>query len=758
MTSLRDVRAFVSSTKEDLQRERDAAFRAITRLELIPVVMEDFGAHSRPALDVCRSKVESCRYFVLILGLMYGSTYDDGVSYTEHEYRCAMASGAKVKVFMRSDNVAVPGSFVEKGEGAVKLEKFKEELRGKHTVQSFETPEQLSMLIKDTLSEELRKNVQAPGPVTVPAPSPVPAPNPTPAPVSRKAPGGWANLRDQIDRVLASAGVKAGQELDMAQVGQYLNSAGVRWKDLGYSKFKAMLEDFSTDKGGFLSFKPTMQNGVPYTLVIYRPDGDGKKRGGGGGKTGAVDPEGPAAKAAAIACDAALASSDYARPSRNLADEPGDFATEVFVPADARSRLAALLKDAGEREAPSILAVSWAVARDKGAIRVYESKTIFPVPLSENVAESGFIEVSLRRSTNYDPEKPWMKPWYVSFVSNFVLRVKRSEVPAPSFRPIDALCRFTGSARVPESMLDELAELALEEQWTWPGSSAGRKRITLESYLKATFTRLAWQDGLITCPKSDVSHKKPSYQEKFAGGAHVSISTDGTFAAFNTGLIGETFNDIYACLRREKGAEHFTWAGFCTSERSDLNRELIRKLPRFPFRAKYFSAIGELLYDPDRTLVVNVEHILVHNLDRLPTSFLRRELGGLPGFAELFDRAESDPAQRGALLARLRQTIKEDRTAHDALENGFSNAVKRARKLVAWDYKMAIPSYYPAKNELNFLLPLCFGSSLDADAAMVVELLESGNYEGQTALALPQAYADARCIARPASEWLRPPR
>lgn len=681
----RDMKVFVSSTSVDLQEQREAAFKAIQHLELIPVVMESFGAHTRPPLEVCRSKVAGCRYFVLIVGFMYGSTYEDGKSFTEHEYECAVESGAKIKVFMLSDNAEVRGAFIEKGAGAVRLEEFKERLRKKHTIQFFETPEQLGGLVKDALVKELIR---------------------------------FAQESELVEETAAAPAVPA---------------------------------------SGAHAPRPSRPARPPKTQVPAQAQ---------------VDWDGPLARAALAACDLVLSQRGQAKGAVGPGDAPESISRSVNVPQSMRTRLASLLRGMGEKDVPQLLETAWAAARKRGALRRDDEKPeklIFPVPLSADGGPVSCVEVTVMPSVrNGQEDKPWYKPWFVCFVSMDVLRAPASgaaataPVPAPApaparFRPIDALERFCGISRVPETVLGQLAGLALSERWSWLPAMEGRRSTILENYLRATFARHAWRDGLIVRRREGGVSARPEYVEGFSGGSHICISGDGTFAAFNTGLISDSLNDIYACLRRAEGATGFSWAGFCTVERSDLSRELIRKIPHLPLRARYFSRIGDLLYDPERTLVPNVEHILVANLERLPLTFLRRELGGMPGLAELFDRAERDEAQRGALLARLRQVLTTDRIARESLENGFGMAVKRAKKLVEWDYKYAVPSYYPAKDRLNFLLPLCLTDPLVADAALVVELLESGNYEGQTVLTPPQAYVDARCIARPISEWLRPP-
>lgn len=776
MLNLKDYRVFVSSTSMDLQEQREAAFRAITRLELIPVVMEGFGAHTHSPIEVCRSKVGECRYFVLIVGFMYGSTYEDGKSFTEHEYECAVEADAKIKVFMMSDDAVVRGAFIEKGAGAEKLEAFKRRLRTNHTVQYFETADQLGALIKDTLSEELRKrdhdeerhekgtrgrgehdrghgegNDEGRGGEWTSGGGDAP----------RRAIDSREQLGTSIERVLLAAGVKTGAELATAWVGKVLADADVRWNERGYPKLKAMLQDFDVENGGFFRFRDVIQNGGKQTLVTYVGRRAGRKASRPAPAPAKVDRDGPLGRAVSAACEAALRSPEYAEPAALPDDAPESVSASVNVPQNMRARLASLLRGLDEKDVPELVETAWALARERGAVRRDGERLLFPVPVSTDVASLGYVELTIMPSVKGELEaKEWYKPWFVCFVSMRVVAVGEASGVArtKAFRPIDALGRFSDFSRVAETLLDQLVELALDEQWSWFAPSVGRRRVILENYLRATFARLAWEDGLVRRGRAGAPAKGATFDEGFAGGAHVCLSSDGTFAAFNTGLISESFNDIFACLRRAGGFGVFSCVGFCTVERSDLSRELIRKIPRLPLRARYFTKIGELLYDPERTLVPNVEHILVGNLERLPVAFLRRELGGLPGLAELFDSAERDGSQRGVLLARLRQTITADRMALESLENGFRTAVERSKKLVEWDYKMAVPSYYPAKNRMNFLLPLCLSNPHTADAALVVELLESGNYEGQTILTLSQAYIDARCIARPASEWLRPPR
>ena len=55
---------------------------------------------------------------------------------------------------------------------------------------------------------------------------------------------------------------------------------------------------------------------------------------------------------------------------------------------------------------------------------------------------------------------------------------------------------------------------------------------------------------------------------------------------------------------------------------------------------------------------------------------------------------------------------------------------------------------------MSLMLPLALQNDNRPDAALVVELTHSGNYQGQTILNLQQAYLDGRLLCRPNSEWL----
>ena len=88
------------------------------------------------------------------------------------------------------------------------------------------------------------------------------------------------------------------------------------------------------------------------------------------------------------------------------------------------------------------------------------------------------------------------------------------------------------------------------------------------------------------------------------------------------------------------------------------------------------------------------------------------------------------------------------------IKKRFSDAIDYAIKRVRWNFKTAIPIYYPGQKQISLLLPLALVDDDKIDVALVLEATESGAYIAHTILTLEMAYTNARLITRPDSEWL----
>ena len=110
--------------------------------------------------------------------------------------------------------------------------------------------------------------------------------------------------------------------------------------------------------------------------------------------------------------------------------------------------------------------------------------------------------------------------------------------------------------------------------------------------------------------------------------------------------------------------------------------------------------------------------------------------------------------ERELYYSDLREALRSDTKTLRAIKNRFEDSLKLALKKVTWNYKTAIPMYYPRTNKLSLLLPLSLIDDDQIDLALVTEKLDSGNYKGHTILPLEWAYSNARLVTRPDSDWL----
>lgn len=283
------------------------------------------------------------------------------------------------------------------------------------------------------------------------------------------------------------------------------------------------------------------------------------------------------------------------------------------------------------------------------------------------------------------------------------------------------------------SILNKLAEKALPEDW-------GKGNNILKGYLQHTFYKV-WIDG--------------------------EVVIEGDEAVFNTGLVDNSYDDIYCYLTKcnnPKNIYNRKWEiGFfaCWGKGQD-GKKLNRIFSRVPSLAKYIKdgQFQNLYLDISKfgtaeKLSVDYEHIIIDNLKRFPTELIQKELAGYKELMEMIDRGEPATKWRNYIIDNDDMV----RTLKDVLES----AVKLAIKNCKWNYKTAIPIYYARSNNISLLLPLKLIDKHNLnpralpDVALVIERYPNGSYQGQTILTMDMAYKDARLICRPNSEWLAIP-
>lgn len=85
------ISAFISSNYESLKAERDVVIKSLLDAGMIPICMEYFTATSSKNFDDIKVRIDQSDIFIMILGSEYGSTDEDGISWTQREYEYACA-------------------------------------------------------------------------------------------------------------------------------------------------------------------------------------------------------------------------------------------------------------------------------------------------------------------------------------------------------------------------------------------------------------------------------------------------------------------------------------------------------------------------------------------------------------------------------------------------------------------------------------------------------------------------------------------
>lgn len=142
--SKRKHQVFISSTFSDLEDERFAVMKAIMGIDCIPAGMEDFPAFDEAQLTYIKRVIDESDYYILIIGGRYGSLDEEGVSFTEREYRYAKGRGKPILAFIHSDTDSLSLKNSEKDpDNIAKLSSFRDEVSKNRIVKYWSRPEEL---------------------------------------------------------------------------------------------------------------------------------------------------------------------------------------------------------------------------------------------------------------------------------------------------------------------------------------------------------------------------------------------------------------------------------------------------------------------------------------------------------------------------------------------------------------------------------------------------------------------------------------
>lgn len=150
---------FISSTYTDLIDERDSIIKAILEMYHIPIGMEMFSAEDEDQWEIIRRTIEVSDYYILILGLRYGSKTTEMISFTQKEYEYALEKNIPILAFIMDENVSLPKE--KRDDNLTEINTFRATvLRNSKMAQYWKTKDEL---IKNVSISLMKQIMQKPG-------------------------------------------------------------------------------------------------------------------------------------------------------------------------------------------------------------------------------------------------------------------------------------------------------------------------------------------------------------------------------------------------------------------------------------------------------------------------------------------------------------------------------------------------------------------------------------------------------------------
>lgn len=504
------------------------------------------------------------------------------------------------------------------------------------------------------------------------------------------------------------------QPLHMAAVSKFLTDRGVDRIKYGFGKMKDFLAHMP-----FLELKEIILGGVPQILITINDykdaetkenipqvsEQDNYKSLEFGNLNGMLAPE------------KTFITKAPSHPEKKVPE--GKLTDFCNLPVKPMTILERFISESGAAvdfyKLSDALSEDFETARLNGTIRVYNGKIIFPCRYKKS--DGTDIELTLKPSA-YDG-----KEWFLYYVDTFVRENNLFLINCP--KQLEEFAYISDK----QEMLSSLANMAVDEEWDFCGQ---KSYYILDRYLKHTFSKIAFEKKLC-------------------------VSHDKDFAAFNTGLVDKRYDYIYACFTRiDYGNAEWKFAGFCTEFSSILGKHIAEIFNPLPSAPVYFARNDDLIFDFIKYLHIDYESLFSENIQRFPLDFLYEQLFDNQEARGIVNKLHCTDAETEitALYDRIKEIVKSNSRLSFRIQNCLKSAAEIAKKRVKWNYKTAIPAYYPKHSAPALLLPLALADEQTPDSALVLEITRLGSYQARTILSLSQAYICARLVCRLSDDWL----
>lgn len=148
---------FISSTFTDLAVERKKVVQTVMEMDCIPSGMETFPAIDEEQFKFITRVIDDCDYYILIIGARYGSTNNEGISYTEKEYEYALEKKINILAFVHQSPGDISFDKSEQDpELRTKLESFRKKVSTGRMVRFWNSADELQGQVATSLSRTIK--------------------------------------------------------------------------------------------------------------------------------------------------------------------------------------------------------------------------------------------------------------------------------------------------------------------------------------------------------------------------------------------------------------------------------------------------------------------------------------------------------------------------------------------------------------------------------------------------------------------------
>ena len=228
--------------------------------------------------------------------------------------------------------------------------------------------------------------------------------------------------------------------------------------------------------------------------------------------------------------------------------------------------------------------------------------------------------------------------------------------------------------------IESLRNLALPEQWTFGKEDDGYPSPILAKYIKWTFVKLMRENKILE---------------------------ENRYASFNTGLVDQFYKPIYAVFDKNRVPNKQPWhfVGFCVAgnSKSAAARILTDNFSKLPMRAVYIQKYEDVMFDTTLPIDANWEHIIIENIERLPVTLLQQICKDL---FQVREPSSIPEKERDEYFSALRKCLGGNPQHLSLISSMLNMAMEMAKQRVEWNYKTAIPVYYPTDDKVHLILPL----------------------------------------------------